>query len=149
MGDTSEALIRVGVCRCTSVLIHRRQGACSRTSGEVMKKAADSIALMHGFIIVSHFAGVIFISAYPAYAGYQLVYSGIMLATWIMFGSCPCTVWERKLRKRYDPAGAYEGQCITHYAQKHLGITISEWAIRVIMYYSVLASGIMFFFRGS
>lgn len=114
-----------------------------------MKRIAHTIALLHIPVIVAALAGTVFVSFYPAYAGYQMALATAIVAVWSLYGGCPFTNWENQLRAKYDPAGVYSGPCIAHYAHKHLGIKISEWAIRTVMYYLMAMSAVIYFFRGS
>ena len=112
-----------------------------------MKRVADAIVVIHAVIIIASLIGLLLVSCFPNYAGYQAILSGAVLAGWSLFRGCPLTIWEQRLRAKHDQAGLYSGPCISHYARKHLGIRVSEWAIQAIMYCGVGMSILIYLYR--
>lgn len=66
---------------------------------------------------------------YPSFFSSIFFLLGIVLfmiaviASWPLFGGCPFTVWENRLRKN-ELRETYLGACIDHYTEKWLGLKL-------------------------
>ena len=70
----------------------------------------------------------------PGLKIYVLVFIGITLTTWLIWGACPCRIWENNLRKKYEPQTVYTGNFTSHYLKQVFGISISVWMVRIILW---------------
>ena len=68
----------------------------------------------------------------------------LTLVSWQVFGGCPFTVWENRLREREKRGSSYRGPCIDHYARAWFDITLPRklsMVVLVLLFVLLIASG--------
>jgi hypothetical protein len=56
-----------------------------------------------------------------------------VLVSWKVFGGCPFTVWENRIRELERSGSAYLGSCLTHYSTKWFGLNITGILVSLLI----------------
>ncbi len=110
-------------------------------------KRINAIVAFHVLWVLAPVAGLLIAAQYHEYAVYQMYLSWIFPVSWGICDGCPLTLYEKALRRRFDPEGLYGESFIAHYSEKWLGIKISDWAVNIIMLYIIAFSIVIYNFR--
>lgn len=108
-----------------------------------MRNVADGLALLHGCFVVVLLACPYGVYAFRHNDVLLLVMAAVMcltLVSWRIFGGCPLTRWENRLRQTCDPTGCYSGPCVNHYAKRLFRLNLPRWTVHALVVGSLAAS---------
>lgn len=90
-----------------------------------------------GFLVFSLSSPFIALRYAAFFSGYffpfALVVMPIILIAWRMFGGCPFTVWENRLREQEHAGSAYKDSCIQYYGFRWFGVRTPLWVIQPVL----------------
>jgi hypothetical protein len=89
--------------------------------------------LWTSFLVV----GIVIASRYESYEKINFAMILITLGGWLIFRSCPVTIFENYLHGKYDKSKIYEGSCIQQYL-KRVNIHLEHQTITILLV-SILA----------
>lgn len=96
-----------------------------------MRILANCIAILHLYWIKAILGGLVVSYFVAWYRPYQVAIVALTITSWPICGGCPLTIWENRLRRKFDPDSAYQEGYVTHYAKKCLGLNVPSKFVTV------------------
>ncbi len=96
----------------------------------IYKRQADALAAVHLLWVLTGVIMVPLAAFYPQLRLFAGIFTVVTLISWAIWRGCPCRIWEKDLRRKYDPTNVYEGTFLGHYIHKFFKIRVSDMAIR-------------------
>jgi len=100
-----------------------------------VKQKADLIAALHSIWIFFGVASLPLLFIIPTWPIVALVFGGVTIISWPMFGGCWFLQLENSWRKQHNPDTAFESEDFTqHYLKKYLGANLPRWLASLVVY---------------